>query len=241
MEALPDAVLWQHARLALTHGVDALLRRVRAAHEQRAAGSLVVLAGIDRETQRPIEAVGAARLRRLGDELLDLRRRQLLEHVANGLGVRGQGHRLRDAPRVGGVGDSERRPVRGDVESRDGFTVQREDRAIAKIGRGFGGLAQDAVGQRDDRGLARLSPVDPDARRALVAQRHAHGLAVLQRQRHLHRRLVETESAGRGRSSVELEAVPMWMKPASFSSAFNPSPSSTSRSNANQPVSQHAP
>ena len=54
-------------------------------------------------------------------------------------------------------------------------------------------------------------------------------------------RVTISASAGRGRSSLGFDGVPIWMKPASFSSAFNPSPSSTSRSNANQPVSQLAP
>ena len=54
-------------------------------------------------------------------------------------------------------------------------------------------------------------------------------------------RVTISASAGRGRSSLGFDGVPIWIKPASFSSAFNPSPSSTSRSNANQPVSQHAP
>ena len=54
-------------------------------------------------------------------------------------------------------------------------------------------------------------------------------------------RVTMSDSAGRGRSSAGFDGVPIWMKPASLSSAFNPNPSSTSRSNANQPVSQLAP
>ena len=54
-------------------------------------------------------------------------------------------------------------------------------------------------------------------------------------------RVTMSESDGRGRSSLGLDRVPMWMKPANFSSGLSPNPSSTSRSNANQPVSQQAP
>ena len=54
-------------------------------------------------------------------------------------------------------------------------------------------------------------------------------------------RVTISDSAGRGRSSLGFDGVPIWMKPASLSSAFSPNPSSTSRSKANQPVSQLAP
>src|SRR5206468_2510800 len=77
----------QHAALALAHGVHALLRRVGAADEQRAARAILVRARVDGEPQRTIEPVGGARGRRLRHELLHLRRGQLLEHVADRLGV----------------------------------------------------------------------------------------------------------------------------------------------------------
>src|SRR5216683_2972408 len=54
-------------------------------------------------------------------------------------------------------------------------------------------------------------------------------------------RVTSSDSAGLGRSSLGFDGVPIWMKPASFSSAFSPRDSSTSRSKANQPVSQQAP
>lgn len=54
-------------------------------------------------------------------------------------------------------------------------------------------------------------------------------------------RVTISDNTGRGRSAFGLAVFPIWMKPMIFSFAFTPSPPSTSRSKANQPVSQQAP
>ena len=151
----------QHARLARPHGVDALARLV-APHEQRPAGAVLVLAGVDRHAQRALEPEALERGRRLCRELLHLRVAQLVEEAVDELAVGGQRHGARDAPAPlrglhgdGGVS-------RDDVDAADRAALEAQHGAVAEVRHRPRRVPQHALADQEHRRLARLARVDPD-------------------------------------------------------------------------------
>ena len=201
----PDVLRHQEdRRLTLPHGVDALLGGVHLAEQERAAGPLLVLAGVDGHAPGTVETVALERGRRIGDELLHLRAAELLEELVDGVGVGGQRDGTRDLPATVGRLQAERLLARDDLQARHLLAVEGEQCLVAEVGHRARGVAQHGVREDEDGGLVALARVHPHAGRALGAEGQTQLLAVLEGQRDLRGRLVEPELRQRLRGGGDL-------------------------------------
>ena len=135
---------------------------------------------MDRDPHGPVEPVGHERLRRLRDEVLHLLLLELVEEIADRLGVGGDREGPGEPPCAVDPLDGERLVARLDLEARHALLVVREHRAVAEVRERARRVAKHALREGDDGGLLRLARVDPGARRALRPEGESELPAVLE-------------------------------------------------------------